>query len=102
MVGDQRIELRWRAFTEPAAPRASPEPVASSRSPREGQVFPSRRTGGLHGNQTRLTPWTVELPRQMHRRPSTFCIAVDYDGGFRQTMQESSLVKAECLIRLRL
>ena len=51
MVGDQRIELRWRAFTEPA-PRASPE------------------IGGLHGNQTRLTPWTVELPRQMHRRPA--------------------------------
>jgi hypothetical protein len=24
MVGDRRIELRWRAFTEPAAPRASP------------------------------------------------------------------------------
>ena len=33
MVGDQRIELRWRAFTEPAAPRASPELCCEGSNP---------------------------------------------------------------------
>src|SRR6516165_768862 len=32
MVGDRRIELRWRAFTEPAAPRASPERLRAGRT----------------------------------------------------------------------
>jgi hypothetical protein len=62
MVGDRRIELRWRAFTEPAAPRASPQ--------RNGRIFSCRaelrvRTGiepvSLHRQWSCLTRCIADL-----------------------------------------
>ena len=61
MVGDRRIELRWRAFTEPAAPRASPECNGAFYRRAELAVRTGIEPVSLHGQWSCLTRCIADL-----------------------------------------